>query len=92
MVTSVPSDHAVEVNGIFRHVRDLHLHISDSVVDGMTGSDSEDDKLLIQFPVRADDGGEQDSDANEEEEDTKVGVVDAETLRQDEEAKGMYIV
>ena len=81
MVTGMLSDHAVEVNGIPRHVGDLRPCCSDSVVDGMTGSDGEDDELLIRLPVRADDGGEQDSDANEEEEDTNVGVADAVMLR-----------
>ena len=57
MVTGVLSDHAVEMNGIPRHIKDLCPHASDSVVDSITGSDSEDDELLIRFPVRADDGG-----------------------------------
>ena len=49
--------------------------------NGTTGSDSEDDELLILFPVGADDGGERDSDANEEEEDINVDVADAVMLR-----------
>ena len=79
--TGVMSDHAIEVNRIPCHVRDLRPRASDSVVDSTTGSDSEDDELLIQFPVGSDDGGERDSDANEEEEDTNVGVAEAVMLR-----------
>ena len=93
-VTGMLSDHAAEVNGIPRHVRDLRSRASDNVANSTTGSDGEDDEILIRFPVGADDWEERDSDVNEEE-DTNVGVADAVMLRRSDKIrkqKGMYIV
>ena len=83
-VTRMLSDHAVEVNGIPRHVRDLRPRASNGDVDGTTEErDDEDDELLIRLPVGVDGVGERDSDAttDEEEGNADTVVADAEMPR-----------
>lgn len=66
-VTNILSHQALEVDGVPRHVRDLHCCNPQTSQEDVATTDSEDSELLIQLPGRADEEeGDEDAAAENE--------------------------
>ncbi|MPC49652.1 hypothetical protein E2C01_043461 [Portunus trituberculatus] len=68
MVTNVISEQAVEVDGLPRHVKDLHRVTSQQPAAETTASRTNEEELLVELQSQADTGDEVDMEDKEEEE------------------------